>query len=68
MYTTVTVIQTSITYADMDTNEVVVYNVGGKKTVKECKTLVPENAIFVKKETNKETFEVVTNELLKLKL
>lgn len=68
MYTNVSVFLTEITYADMDTNEVVVYEVGGKKTVKECKQLIPENAIFVQKETRKEKFDVITNELLKLKL
>lgn len=69
MYTNVSVFLTEITYADMDTNEVVVYEVGGgKKTVKECKQLIPENAIFIQKETRREKFDVITNELLKLKL
>lgn len=68
MKTSIKLVVTEITIYEPINKEVQTIKVSGKLTVKECKELIPEDNIYVNKEVVTEEFEVLTEELLKLKL
>ena len=58
---------TEVTLFDNEREEIKVETYVGKKTVKEIKDILPENLIYIKKETTVETLLFPTETLLELR-
>ena len=68
MKTNIKLVMTEITFYEPETKEVGIKKVSGKKTVKECKDLMYGDDIYISKKLVTEEFEVLTEELLKIKI
>lgn len=66
--TTINLTFTKITFFDSETEISKSIEVQGKATVKQCKEIIPADSIFITKSTEVDTFEVDTNELMKLRI
>lgn len=67
MKTKVSVYTTKVTYIDIETKELTTFEKVGKLTMKDAKDLIPSYTVLVTKISEKQFFEVDTEELLKLK-
>lgn len=67
MKTKVAVYVTKVTYIHTETKEITSFETVSKLTVKDAKQLIPSNTVLVTKISEKVSFEVDSEELLKLK-
>jgi len=68
MKTSIELTFTNITFYRTESQDIDSIRVQGKLTIKQAKELIPEKTVFVTKEIEKDSFEVDTEELLKLKI
>jgi len=68
MKTSIELTFTNITFYRTESQDIGSIRNQGKLTIKQAKELIPEKTVFVTKEIEKDSFEVDTEELLKLKL
>lgn len=68
MKTSIELTFTNITFYRTESQDIGSIRNQGKLTIKQAKELIPEKTVFVTKEIEKDSFEVYTEELLKLKI